>query len=260
MKKLFPLLIFIILFAAGCERFQKKQGTTTTGTEESTQRKVVARVNGRPIYEEDLKGKPIQAAIDYEILYEAGLKQGLDKQIEQDVENFKKRLIVTRVQREIMGNLPKEELASDTEIEEYYKQNEMKYKILSLKEISVEDKNLADEIQKRAATGEDFEKIASDYSNSGKNVGVRDLKFNRRYNNQFMGKEVGSVSEVIQEGDKFIILKLTETKDIPLDKAKQAIRYTVAAKKRAQAVHDFAEKAKNENNIKVEIIEIQEVK
>ena len=159
-----------------------------------------------------------------------------------------------------MDSLPKEELASDTEIEEYYKQNEMKYKILSLKEISVEDKNLADEIQKRAATGEDFEKIASDYSNSGKNVGVRDLKFNRRYNNQFMGKEVGSVSEVIQEGNKFIILKLTETKDIPLDKAKQAIKYTVAAKKRAQAVHEFAEKAKNENNIKVEIIEIEEVK
>ncbi|HZX12846.1 MAG TPA: peptidylprolyl isomerase [Thermodesulfobacteriota bacterium] len=258
MKKLFPLLVFIILFAAGCERFEKKQATTST--EETTQKKVVARVNGRPIYEEDLKGKPLQTAIDYEILYEAGLKRGLDNKIEQDVEDYKKRLIVTKMQREIMDSLPKEELASDTEIEEYYKQNEMKYKILSLKEISVEDKNLADEIQKRAATGEDFEKIASDYSNSGKNVGVRDLKFNRRYNNQFMGKEVGSVSEVIQEGNKFIILKLTETKDIPLDKAKQAIKYTVAAKKRAQAVHEFAEKAKNENNIKVEIIEIEEVK
>ena len=260
MKKLFRLLVFIILFAAGCERFEKKQAATTTSTEETTQKKVVARVNGRPIYEEDLKGKPLQTAIDYEILYEAGLKRGLDNKIEQDVEDYKKRLIVTKMQREIMDSLPKEELASDTEIEEYYKQNEMKYKILSLKEISVEDKNLADEIQKRAATGEDFEKIASDYSNSGKNVGVRDLKFNRRYNNQFMGKEVGSVSEVIQEGNKFIILKLTETKDIPLDKAKQAIKYTVAAKKRAQAVHEFAEKAKNENNINVEIIEIEEVK
>ena len=258
MKKLFPLLALFILFAWGCERFEKKQATTST--EETTQKKVVARVNGRPIYEEDLKGKPVQTAVDFEILYEAGLKKGLDNQVAQEVEDYKKRLIVTRMQREIMGNLPKEELASDTEIEEYYKQNEMKYKILSLKEISVEDKNLADEIQKKAASGVDFEKIVADYSQTGKNVGLRDLKFNRRYNNQFMGKEVGSVSEVIQEGNKFIILKLTETKDIPLDKAKQAIKYTVAAKKRAQAIREYAEKIKNENNIKVEIIEIEEVK
>jgi len=258
MKKLFPLLVLTILFAAGCERFEKKQATTST--QEITQKKVVARVNGRPIYEEDLKGKPLQTAIDYEILYEAGLKQGLDKKVEQAVEDYKKRIIVTTMQNEIMTNLPKEKAISEAEIEEYYNQNESKYKIMSFKEIIVEDKNLADEIHKRAANGEDFEKIASDLATAGTNLEVKDLRLNRKYNDRFIGKEIDSVSEIIEEGNRFVILKLTEVKDIPLAKAKHAIKYTIAAKKRAQAVNDFAEKAKNENNIKVEIIEVEESK
>jgi len=256
MKKLFPLLVLIILFAAGCERFDKKQATT--GTEETTQKKVVARVNGRPIYEDELKGRPLETVIDYEILYEAGLKQGLDKKVEKAVEDYRKRLILTALQKEIMNNLPKEENVSDEEIEKYYKENESEYRYLRIKEIAVEDKNLAEEIHKRALKGEDFEKIASDYSKSGTRITVRDLRFNMTYNDFFSGKDVGSVSEVVQEGNQFKILKLTEIKEIPHYKVMEAIRHTILAKRKAQAVHEFAEKFKNENKIEVEILEEKE--
>ena len=256
MRKLFPLLVLIILFAAGCERFEKKQ--STTGTEETTQKKVVARVNGRPIYEDELKGRPIETVIDYEILYEAGLKQGLDKKVEKAVEDYRKRLILTALQKEIMNNLPKEENVSDEEIEKYYKENESKYRYLRIKEIAVEDKNLAEEIHKRALKGEDFEKIASDYSKSGTRITVRDLRFNMTYNDFFSGKDVGSVSEVVQEGNQFKILKLTEIKEIQHYKVMEAIRHTILAKRKAQAVHEFAEKFKNENKIEVEILEEKE--
>jgi len=256
MRKLFPLLVLIILFAAGCERFEKKQATT--GTEETTQKKVVARVNGRPIYEDELKGRPLETVIDYEILYEAGLKQGLDKKVEKAVEDYRKRLILTALQKEIMNNLPKEENVSDEEIEKYYKENESKYRYLRIKEIAVEDKNLAEEIHKRALKGEDFEKIASDYSKSGTRITVRDLRFNIKYNDFFSGKDVGSVSEVVQEGNQFKILKLTEIKEIQHYKVMEAIRHTILAKRKAQAVHEFAEKFKNENKIEVEILEEKE--
>ena len=125
---------------------------------------------------------------------------------------------------------------------------------MSFKEIVVEDQNLANEIHKRALSGEDFEKIASNYSESETNVQVRDLRFNKKYNERFIGKEIGSVSEIIQEGNNFVILKLTEVKEIPFNKTKQAIKYALIATKRSQAIHNFAEKAKNENNIKVEIL------
>jgi hypothetical protein len=126
---------------------------------------------------------------------------------------------------------------------------------MSFKQIIVDNQNLADQIQKKAAAGEDFDKIAADLAKSGTTVNIRDLRFNRRFNDLFAGKPVGSVSDVIKEGNKFVILKVTEVKELPLEKASQAIKYTVAAKRRSQAMHDYAEKAKKDNNITVEIIE-----
>lgn len=251
MRKLLPFLALLILFVWGCGKSEKKEEAQKSET--TTDKKVVARVNERPIYENDLKGKPLEDVIDYEILYEVGLKQGLDKQVEKQLENYRKRLIIAALQKDIMANLPKEEV-SEQEIEEYYKQNAGKYKYMSFKEIVVKDQNIANEIHKRALKGEDFEKIASDYSESGTNVQVRDLRFNKKYNERFIAKEIGSVSEIIQEGNNFVILKLTEVKEIPFNKTAPAIKYSIIATKRAQAVHNFAEKAKNENNIKVEIL------
>ncbi len=257
MKRLFPFLALLIIFAWGCEKSEKKEETQKIET--STCKKIVARVNERPIYEGALKGRPLEEVIDYEIIYEVGLKQGLDKKFEKDVEEYRKRLIVTSLQKDILANQPKEEI-SEQEIEEYYKKNKDKYTIMSFKVIVVEDQNLANEIHKRAVSGEDFEKIASDYSQSGKNVQASDMRFNRRYNERFIGKEIGSVSEIIQDGNKLMILKLTEVKEIPLERTKQAAQYSIKASKKTNAIHDFAEKARDENNIKVEILEVEKSK
>jgi hypothetical protein len=257
MKKLLPLLALLVLFAWGCDRTAKKEEVKDT---EAVNKTLLARVNGRPIYKEDLKGKPLETAIDFEILYEAGVKEGIDKQVEKAVEDYKKRLVVTTLQRQIVEKLPKEDVVSEEEIQEYYKQNQSKYTAMSFKEIIVQDKDLADQVQKRAMAGEDFDKIVAELTKSGTTAEVKDLRFNRRFNDLFSGKEVGSVSEVIKEGNKFVVLKLVEVKEVPLDKAKQAIKYTVAAKKKAQAIHDYAEKAKQDNNITVEIIEVDEGK
>jgi len=252
MKRLFPFLALLIIFAWGCGKSEKKEGTQKIET--ATDKKIVARVNGRPIYEGALKGRPLENVIDYEIFYEVGLKQGLDKKFEGDVEEYRKRLIVTSLQKDIVANQPKEEI-SEQEIEEYYKQNEDKFKIMSFEQIVVEDQNLANEIHKRAVSGEDFEKIASDYSQSGKNVQVSDMRFNRRYTERFIGKEIGSISEVIQDGNKFTILKLTEVKEIPFARTQRVAKLSIKASKKAKAIHNFAEKAKEENNIKIEVLQ-----
>ncbi len=251
MRKYFPFLALLILIAWGCGKGEKKEEAQKSKT--TADKTVVARVNGKPIYENDLKGRPLEDAIDYEILYEVGLKQGLDKKVDKQLEDYRKRLIVAVLLKDIKTNLPKEEV-SDQEIEEYYKQKADKFKLMTFKEIVVEDQNIANEIHKRALKGEDFEKIASDYSEPGTNVQVRDLRFNKKYNDRFIGKEIGSVSEIIQEGNNFVILKLTEVKELPFSLTAPAIKNSIIATKRAQAVHNFAEKAKNENNIKVEIL------
>ncbi len=257
MKKLIPLLGLLILITWGCGKTEKKEEAQKSET--TTGKKVVARVNGRPIYENDLKRRPLEDVIDYEILYEAGLKQGLDKKFEEQIEDYRKRLIVTSLKKDILAKQSKEEI-SVQEIEEYYKQNEDKLKTMSFEQIVVEDQNLANEIHKRAVNGEDFQKITSAYSGSEANVRVQDLRFTRKYNELFKGKEVGSISEVIQEEKKFIILKLTEAKPVPVTRLQQDAKFNIRASKKTKAIHDFAEKAKDENNIKVEILEVEKSK
>ena len=257
MKMLFPLLGLLLLFAWGCGKSEKKEETekasTTVKEVTKSNKKIVARVNGRPVYEEDLMGRHIKEVIVDEILYEEGLIRGLDKKFEERIERYRRSLIINELKTEIIKTIPKK--VDPKEIEGYYKENESRYKYLRVIEVSVEDKNLAEEIHQKALEGQDLEKIASDYTNSGKKVTVRDSGFRKNYHDIFGGKDIGSVSEVIQEGDGFKILKLVEVREVPLSKLNQPIKSNLLAKKRAEAIQEFTEKLKEENKIKVEIIE-----
>jgi hypothetical protein len=320
MKRLFPLLVLIILFALGCEREKKEETQKPAATKETNftkeptqtpaEKGIVARVNGKPIYEEGWGGRPLESAINDEILYEGGLKRGLDKKLKTQVEAFKKRLtvnalwaeikdlpekekreltgksddilykegvkrgldkkfetqvelykkglIVANLKAEIISNLPPKgkEQVSEKEIGDYYKANEIVYTYLHVKGVSTDDKNIAEEIHKRAVGGESLEKISSDYP--GKDVTVTDWGFTKKYNDIFNGKGIDSISDVIREGGKFEVLKLIDSRKIPLSKVKGSIRYIILAKRRGDAIQKAARQIEKENNIKVEIIGEQE--
>src|SRR4030065_622669 len=117
MRMLFPLLGLLIVFAWGCGKSEKKEETekasTTVKEVTKSNKKIVARVNGRPVYEEDVMIRHIKEVV------------------------------------------------------------------------SVEDKNLAEEIHQKALERQDLEKIALDYTNSGKKATVRDSGFRKNYNDIF---------------------------------------------------------------------------
>jgi hypothetical protein len=268
MKRLLAVMFLSALMALGCTQSEKKEETKrdtsqkeiASKTEETQgETKIVARVNGEPIYEEDLYGRPLRFVINDEIIYQEGLRRGLDKKFERQVENFKKGIIVDSIKRDILVNITKDQNVSDEEIENYYNKNKDKYIYLQIKQISVDDESLAGEIRKKALEGEKLEKIVSEYSNTGKKINITDARFaDRRYNKLFDKNEVGSVSEVIQEGKQFKILVITSVREIPLAKAKNPIKYTILAKRRGQAVGEFAQKLKKENNVKIEILQGEE--
>lgn len=265
MKKVFAFFFLIVVSVSGCTQSEKKEevkpGTKTeeqaaTGEQpqsEQGDKKLLARVNGVPIYQEDLQGRRLQGAIRDEILYQEGLKQGLDKKYEKDIENYKKRLIVESVKRDLLLNTAQQE-ASDQEVEELYNKNRDKYTFLSLTELSTGDKNTAEEIRSKLLEGAKPIQIASEYSKSGVKVKPTNLRLVKKYNELFEKKEPGQVSRIVEEGDQFKIFIITDAKSIPLLKAKNAIQYNVMARKRGKAVQDMVEKIKKENNIQVEIL------
>lgn len=267
MRRLLPFLFMAVFLSLGCKQAEKKdeirkdatshpkEETAPNGQENVGGNRIVARINGKPIYRRDLRGMPLKSFIIDEILYQEGLRRGLDKELEKRVEDYKRGLIVNSIKSEILANLPKEGV-TDEDIEKYYKENEDNYTYIRVQEVSVGDRETADEIHKKALSGEDFEKIKSEYSNSGKQVIVTDLKFadSKMYRDLFDKKEVGSISGVIQDGNRFKILKITDVKKIPLEKARNVIMHTITARRRGQALEEYVERLKKENNIKVEIL------
>jgi hypothetical protein len=255
----------VVLGIAACTQSEKeeaaKPGTKTedkavTGEQPQTQqgdKKLLARVDGVPIYQEDLQGRGLKGAIRDEILYQEGLRQGLDKKYAKDLENYKKRLIVESLKRDMFESIAKQQ-PSDQEVEELYNKNRDKYTYLSLTELSTGDKNTAEEIRDKLVKGANPTQIASDYSQAGVNVKPTNLRLVKKYNDLFEKKEPGQVSKIVEEGDQFKIFVITDAKSIPLLKAKNAIQHNLMATKRGQVVQEMVEKIKKENNVKIEVL------
>lgn len=261
MKRLFGLVLFSALVFSACSQTEKKEEARTEGQAASKQeaqseqegKTLLARVNGNPIYKEDLNGKSLKGAIRDEILYQEGLKQGLDKKFEKDVENYKRRIVVEAVKNDLLQNIAKQEV-TDEEIEEQYNRNLDKYTFLSLTEVSAGDKNTAEEIRKKLIEGADVNQIASEYAKSGIKISPANFGFVKKYNNLFQKKEPGQISKVVEENGQFKVFTIMDVRSIPFVKAQKSLQYNVMARKRGRIIDDLVEKIKKDNNITVEII------
>jgi hypothetical protein len=270
MKNLLILMSLLTLFTLGCKSSKEKvqEGTpqkqatsgSATKSEEAgkAEKTVVARVNGTPIYKEELRGMPLQSAINDEILYQEGLNQGLDKKLADKVNEYKRTIIIGNVKKEIMLKAAKNEpkTVNDEEIQEYYNSHKDRYgePNLRLKAIFSEDKDIADEIHKKALNGEEFEKIASEYSDSGKKVTVQQRGFTNVYDERFNVLEVGQISNVFKTARGYVTLKIIEISNQPSRGQKQKIRFDILNQRRADALEKGIEQIKKANNVKVQIV------
>lgn len=215
---------------------------------------LLAKVNDTEIYSTDLEGKPLDMVINREILYQAGLKQGLDVKLKDEIENLKKKAIVAAVENEILlDDLPKRSKYTDREIENYYKEHIEKYQFLRFSEISVGDEKLASEIHAKALAGESLEEIASEMRKSGVNVDHKNIQFTRKYRNLFDSFAVGSVSDPFPEANSFKVLRIEAVKAMPLKLAKRNVRIALANKEKQEALQSKIDRLKRENGIEVTI-------
>ncbi|MEM4407339.1 MAG: peptidyl-prolyl cis-trans isomerase [Candidatus Caldarchaeum sp.] len=269
MKRLLPLMLILALATSyGCKRQEKMDETKNSapqatvpakqeGEATSNGKKVVARINGKPIYQEDLDRYSVSEYINDLILYEEGVRRGIDKELEKQVEHYKKRLVINRLKSEIMEKVPNQEV-TDKEIEDYYNKNKDRYVYLSVEEITTSDKAIAEEIHKRAVAGEELRDIAEKYKKEGTPVRYANIRLTTKFNMFFPKKEKGAVTGVINVKDKYTMLKITDVRELPLDRVKSSIASTIIAGRRFSALNDFIEKLKKEQNIKIEILEQQQ--
>ncbi len=276
MKRLLVLLILPVVIVAACGAPDKSEDKAENKTvnesgnkspeqaqsalkiDPKPQRdsKVVARVNGVPIYEDELKGRPLQYLITEEVLYQKGLGLGLGEKYAEKIRDYNKQLIVHDLKMDILENLPPTKEISDEEVKAYYDNNPERYTFVRMHEVGFVDKNLGDEILAKVKNGEDLTEIVNAYVESGANVVGRDLGFNREMVKEFDNIELGAVTDVLTKPDgSYSVIKIVEIKPIPLRQTERAIRQLLEAKRKSYANDNYANQIIEENGIEVEIID-----
>ena len=217
---------------------------------------VVATVNGVPIYESELNGRPVQQLITDEVLYQKGLGDGLGDKYAEKIREYRKQLIVHEIKTNVLENQPPTKEVSDEEIKDYYDLNAERYSFVRMHEVGFTDKTLGDEILEKVKSGEDLTEIVNAYVEVGANVVGRDLGYNREMVKKFDALEVGSVTEILEKPDgSFGVIKIVEIKPIPLHQTERAIRRLLEAKRISAANENYANQIIQENGVEVDIMQ-----
>lgn len=228
---------------------------TETDAKETGDDKVIAIVNGNPIYEKELRGnKTLDDLIMNEIFYLEGLDRGLDEKFEKQVNDYKKRIITSAVHKQMINKISDPEVTEE-EMKEYYENNKSKYTHLTVKQLSVEDEDSAKEIRTKLLDGKTAEDITEEYEDGDTAVTVRETRLPTNLNDRFDKLESGSVSEVVKGQRGYDVMVITQVQSIPFEKAKPAIRHNVIGTKRGEAMQREADKIKEKLGIEVEIKE-----
>jgi peptidyl-prolyl cis-trans isomerase C len=178
-RKIAAALALILIVSVGCAKRPEK----ASSDKDIKQPKILAKVNGVPITEDDLafqiskahgepaqsKGRDLEQVIKEELMYQQGLKLGIDKEpsyrakiaeLEMQLNNMK-RLEITR--RVFNSQVASKVNIGDKEVKDYYAKNADKIGTdLHLGMISYNSKEAAEKALARIKGGESFEKIAAE--------------------------------------------------------------------------------------------------
>lgn len=181
------ILAVIFICSTGCT----KQPQKASATNDIKQPKILAKVNGVPITEADLafqqrkahgvaadpdkKGRDLEQVIKEELMYQQGLKLGIDKepsyqiqvaQLETQLANTKRLELARRV---FNNQIASKVNISDQDVKEYYNKNRDKITTdLHLGMLTFNNKDVAETALQKIASGASFESVAAETSGTAK--------------------------------------------------------------------------------------------
>ena len=180
--------------------------------------------------------------------------QGVDKkpEVEKIIKIYKRNLITGVLRKQIIDDAMVDYKPTDEAINKYYEDNKQKYITLDLNKLIIQDKSKADEVYSKLAAGEAIEDVVSEYKTQDTEIIVQKLYNNKRLSKEFDTVEVGKISKPIDEQNNAVIYVITKVEVLPLNKLKKQITYILLNTHKAAALNNFINKAKKDNNIKIE--------
>lgn len=246
MKRLLLFIALSLVLHTGCSKPE-----TDEQAQEKPEGNPLAIVDGTAIYEEDLGDGTLEDAIKNEIMYQEAIRRGYDKQ--REIQREIKKVIAGKFMADLFSSVGEVEV-SDEDITNFYNEHENEFMILRGSEIVLNDKSTAEEVFKKAISGEDFEKLVKEYSKSTSRMRGGRISITPNYHDGlFLNKEPGAIELVYDGGDTYRVIKLTKKSKAPLNIAKKGIEMRIILETKGERMNDFVDELKKQKKIKIEV-------
>ncbi|MGI9533821.1 MAG: hypothetical protein ACR2NW_02625 [Thermodesulfobacteriota bacterium] len=234
--------VLVLVIFSSCS----PEGVKKDGPKKGKKSEVVAKVGSADIYKQDLKGRNIDDYINEEIYYQEGLKQGIDVEIEETVENFRRNNIVARVKSSVIDEYFKENPLTEETVSEYFAKNKNDYYKLTVTKVESTDAEALDSARQKVADGSSIDSVKSE------TVSVYKVKTPvKDFNDLVTNYEVGEVSQVGKSGIKSYFVVVEEVKEPNETLVKNSIHRQLEAARKRAALNQYMETMKQEYNIEV---------
>lgn len=276
-KLLFVVFLLLVVWKAALA----EEVTPSASPEaQETERKIVAEVNGEPIYLEDLERIWNNLPEAYRTQFPGGMRDlleqfirqllllqearriGLDSdpQVLQQIEEAKKQILIREIiKREIIDKVQ----VSEEEIQKEYNENPTQYtepEQVKAKHIMVSSKEKAEEILAELQTGRPFEEVAREKSESPDALSGGAMGYIRRGDLDPEIEKVlfelapGNYSDIIEINDSFHIFFVEEhlqPRLKELSEVKEEIIARLTPQKQQEAFEKWIEELKNKAEIAI---------
>ena len=266
MDNTLKILIFIIaipLFLSACskdeetsdsyESVQQKRIEKMAEAEKKkfleSQKKPLAIVNGKKIFEGDLENGDLNQTITNEVLYQVAVDRGIDKEVKPQVDNYERNLVLNKIKEQIRSDIHPE--VTEEEISSYYKDHKDEYTLVEIEEIATSKEDLAYDVRREALKGTEFKSIPALF-NTDNTVNVT-----YRSNSSIVGIffsdaiKIGQVSQVIGSDDEFIVQKVVSKREPNYEELRDIISISLLKEKTQNSYSDKIEALKKEKKVEI---------
>ena len=173
----------------------------------------------------------LETHINQKVLYKEAYKRGIQdrEEIREQIANYEQKLIAKTFGKEILEELE----LSNEEIQSYFEENKTNYEQVDISKIVIsydkgnEDAKAsalseAENVTKRAQSGESFEDLASEFSDDpasktrGGNVGyVKRGRFPQQIDDVIFELNKGDITKPFEVDGAYLIIKANKEPDIP---------------------------------------------